>query len=95
MSIGANIAVIAVGAILTFATHVHTSGFSVAAVGAVLMAVGVVSLGMQLASLARQRNLTADEAVMGQLGQPVVVRPDPRFRARRPADPRANGGYRR
>jgi hypothetical protein len=72
MSIGANISVIAAGAILSFATHVHTSGFSVVAIGAILMIVGLVSLVVQLASLARQRHLTADEAM---LSRPVMVRP--------------------
>lgn len=92
MSIGANITVIAAGAILSFATHVHTTGFSLIAVGAVLMVVGFVALVMQLAALARQRNLTAREAVVSR---PVVVRPDARFLPRIPARTRANGGYRR
>lgn len=91
MSIGANIAVVTAGAILSLATHVHTPGISLVAVGAVLAVVGMVSLGMQLAALARQRGLTAEEAVVGQ---PVVVRPDPRRRGRRTAGPRANGDYR-
>jgi hypothetical protein len=59
MSIGANLAVIAAGAILSFATHVHTAGFSIQAVGAVLILVGAVSLFLQIQSLARQRELTA------------------------------------
>jgi hypothetical protein len=73
MSIGANISVIAVGAILTFATHIRSSGFSVIAMGAVLMAVGSAGLFMQVAALRRQRELTetqADPAV-----RTVMVRP--------------------
>ena len=72
MSIGANVSVIAFGAILAFATHVHTPGLSVSAIGAVLIAVGVVGLVMQLTSLARQRKLTA---VTAEQGTAVVVRP--------------------
>jgi hypothetical protein len=77
MSIGANISVIAVGAILSFATHVRTPGLNVAAVGAIVLVVGLAGLVMQLASLARQRELTADQATQGRA---VVVRPN-------------NGGY--
>lgn len=55
MFIGANVSIIAVGAILAFATRFPDRGFSVPAVGAVLMVIGVVSLVMQLAALARRR----------------------------------------
>ena len=75
MTIGANITIVAAGAILAFATHVHIAGFSLVAVGAILMAVGTVSLAMQLAALARQRQLTVDEAV---IDHPILVRPDSR-----------------
>lgn len=74
MSIGANVSVIAFGAILAFATHLHTRGLNVGAIGAVLIAVGVAGLAMQLTSLARQRKLTAVSAVQRQGGS-VVVRP--------------------
>jgi hypothetical protein len=80
MSVGANIAVIATGAILSFAVHAHTPGIDIAVIGAVVMAVGVAALVMQLASLARQRELTALGA--RSAGSPVVVRPsvdDDRF----------------
>jgi len=72
MSIGANISVIAVGAILTFATHVRAPGFSVIAMGAVLMVVGTVGLFMQIAALQRQRQLTAAQA--DPAARTVVVR---------------------
>jgi hypothetical protein len=62
MSIGANVSVIAVGAVLAVAVRVHTDGFSVTAVGGVLMVVGVISLMMQIRALARQRELTAVQA---------------------------------
>lgn len=73
MSIGASITVIAVGAILAFATHVHSSGFSVIAMGGVLMVVGLVALGLQIAALHRQRQLTAAEVQTPE--RAVIVRP--------------------
>jgi hypothetical protein len=73
MTIGANISVIAVGAILAFATHIRATGFSVIAMGAVLMAVGAAGLVMQVAALARQRRLTAAQA--DPAIRTVVVRP--------------------
>jgi hypothetical protein len=73
MSIGANLTAIAVGAILTFATHIRSTGFSVVAVGAVLMVVGVVGLGLQIAALRRQQAMTATELVDPQ--RPILVRP--------------------
>lgn len=73
MSIGASLAVIALGAILSFATHLRTSGFSVIAMGGVLVIVGSVGLFMQIAALRRQRRLTAAQAA--QPGKTVVVRP--------------------
>ena len=63
MPIGANISVIAVGAILAFATHVRTAALSITAVGAVLMAVGAAGLALRVAAILRQRTLTAAEAV--------------------------------
>jgi hypothetical protein len=75
MSIGANISVIAFGAILSFATHVHTPHFNVPAVGAILIAVGVVGLVMQLAALARQRE--ADVVVeLAHVAPPVYTGPE-------------------
>ena len=73
MSIGASITVVAVGAILSFATHVHSSGFSVIAMGGVLMAVGIVALGLQIAALHRQRQMTAAEVQPPE--RTVIVRP--------------------
>lgn len=94
MSIGAKISVIAFGAILSFATHVHTPGFNVPAVGAILMAVGVVGLIMQLFSLARQRELTAVNAVQQQRGA-VVVRPNEAaaYDTLPSEDPQRDGGF--
>jgi hypothetical protein len=73
MSIGANVSVITVGAILTFAVRVRTEVLSVHTVGAVLMAVGVVGLVLQLKALARQRELTPVQ--VQQPAEAVLVRP--------------------
>jgi hypothetical protein len=73
MSIGANIAVITTGAVIAFAVRVHTSGFSVYAVGAILMAVGAASLVMQISALAKQRELTSVQAEVSP--EAVLVRP--------------------
>jgi sulfite exporter TauE/SafE len=57
MGIGTSILLIAVGAILRFAVHVSTSGFSIHTVGVILMIVGVIGLLISLfaASLWRDR----------------------------------------
>ncbi len=73
MSIGANVAVITAGAILAFAVRVRVEVVSVHTVGAVLMAVGVVGLALQIRSLARQRELTAVQ--VQQPAEAVLVRP--------------------
>jgi hypothetical protein len=52
MSIGANISVITVGAVLAFATRVHDTGvISVRAVGGVLMLVGLAALVLRILSM--------------------------------------------
>jgi Domain of unknown function (DUF6458) len=48
MGIGVSIFLIAVGAILTFAVHVATSGFSLNTIGIILMIVGGIGLLMSL-----------------------------------------------
>lgn len=63
MPIGANISVIAAGAILTFATDFDTPGFSVPAVGAILMVVGAAGLVMRLLAVYHQRQLAVQRAV--------------------------------
>lgn len=72
MSIGSSLAVVAIGAILSFATHMRTHGFSVIAVGVVLMVVGIAGMLMQIAALHKQRMLTAARAT--QVPRSVVVR---------------------
>ncbi|HET9172295.1 MAG TPA: hypothetical protein VFN97_22910 [Actinospica sp.] len=73
MSIGAHISIIVAGAVLAFATHVHVAMLSLVALGAVLMLVGSVGLGLQIMSLARQRRLTA--APSDAPHEAVLVRP--------------------
>jgi hypothetical protein len=48
MSIGASIFLLVVGAILTFAVNVSTSGFNINTVGIILMVAGVIGLLMSL-----------------------------------------------
>ena len=48
MGIGTSILLIAIGAILRFAVHVSTSGFSIHTVGVILMIVGVLGLIVSL-----------------------------------------------
>jgi hypothetical protein len=90
MPIGANLSVIAVGAILAFATHVHTPHVSVAAVGAVLMAVGAAGLWLRIASTMRQRALTAAGAVPVT---EVLVHPPAREQRLIPNNEDGDGGY--
>jgi len=73
MSIGANVSVITVGAVLAFAVRVRMQVLSVHTVGAVLMAVGLVGLIMQIRALARQRELTPVQ--VQQPADAVLVRP--------------------
>jgi predicted membrane channel-forming protein YqfA (hemolysin III family) len=48
MSIGASIFLLVIGAILTFAVNVTTSGFNINTVGIILMVAGVVGLLLSL-----------------------------------------------
>lgn len=62
MPIGANISVVAIGAILTFATDFDTPGFSVPALGGILMVVGAAGLIMKLMAIYHQRALSVRRA---------------------------------
>jgi hypothetical protein len=55
MSIGLNLFVIAVGAILYFAVTASVAGIDIATVGLILMIVGVLGLVITLVFLARGR----------------------------------------
>ncbi|MEA2307482.1 MAG: hypothetical protein QOH43_4762 [Solirubrobacteraceae bacterium] len=48
MSLGTSILLIAVGAIMRFAVHVTTSGFSIHTAGTILMVVGAIGLVISL-----------------------------------------------
>jgi hypothetical protein len=48
MSLGTSIFLIAVGAIMRFAVHTSTSGFSIHTAGTILMIVGIVGLVLSL-----------------------------------------------
>lgn len=72
MSIGANVSVITIGAILAFAVRVRMQVLSLHTAGAVLMAVGVVGLILQIRALSRQRELTSVQAA--QPAEAVLVR---------------------
>jgi hypothetical protein len=69
MGIGVSVFLIAVGAILTFATNVDVSGLNLDVVGIVLMAAGVIGLLMTLLvwgprrRVVRTRRPVADEVV--------------------------------
>ncbi len=42
MGLGVSLILIAVGAVLAWAVHVHTSGFNIHTVGYILLAVGII-----------------------------------------------------
>ena len=62
MGIGTSIILIAVGAILRFATHVHTKGFNLHTVGLILMIVGAVGFLWSMLVLYGVRDRRADAA---------------------------------
>jgi uncharacterized iron-regulated membrane protein len=80
MTIGASIFLIAVGAILKFATNLHVEGVSVDTVGLILMIAGAAGLVLGLVQeMIWSRRRRADE-----LGAPAVeerreVREPPRY----------------
>ena len=58
MGIGVGILLMAVGAILTFAVHVTTSGFNIHTVGVILMIAGALGLVVTLTIFAPRRRAT-------------------------------------
>jgi len=72
MGIGVGILLIAVGAILTFAVHVSTSGFNLHTIGIILMAAGALGLVIDLAIFApRRRTVRQSRAVYGSGAPPA------------------------
>jgi uncharacterized protein DUF6458 len=81
MGIGAGILLIALGAILTFATDWHVSGINIDVVGVVLMIAGIIGIAMFLLVWGpRRRNAmlnpgpTSTYPVDGYVEQPPVER---------------------
>jgi hypothetical protein len=73
MGIGSGLVLIAIGAILAFATHFHVSGIDVQMIGWILMFVGVVMLVITLAYTrprARRRQLVSDVDLVDGQPQP-------------------------
>jgi hypothetical protein len=58
MGIGAGIFLLALGAVLTFAVNVTTSGFNVHTIGVILMVVGAIGLLLDLFLFAPRRRST-------------------------------------
>ncbi|HEX3823585.1 MAG TPA: DUF6458 family protein [Mycobacteriales bacterium] len=57
MGIGVGLFLIAIGAILTFAVHVSTTGFNVNTIGIILMAVGAAGVLLDLVIFAPRRRV--------------------------------------
>ena len=75
MSLGTSIFLIAIGAIMRFAVHTSTSGFSIHTAGTILMIVGIVGLLISLLWLTawrdrRHRVAAVDDEYVA--GRPVV-----------------------
>ena len=67
MGIGVGILLMAVGAILTFAVHVTTSGFNIHTVGVILMIAGALGLVVTMTIFApRRRATTVQERTVSQ-----------------------------
>lgn len=84
MTIGASIFLIAVGAILKFATNFHVSGLSIDTVGLILMIAGAAGLVLGLIQQAMWSRRRRDEVVAPAVDAPAVeerreVREPPRY----------------
>lgn len=67
MGIGAGLFLVALGAVLTFAVNVTTSGFNLNTIGVILMIVGALGILVDLAIFAPRRRTPA-------AAQPVATR---------------------
>jgi Domain of unknown function (DUF6458) len=87
MTIGAGIFLIAVGAILKFATNIHVSGLSIDTIGVILMIAGAVGLliGLfqEIVWSRRTRPLAPGEAPVAPVEERREVR-DPAYRDQPP-----------
>ena len=85
MTIGAGIFLIAVGAILKFATNIHVQGVSIDTIGLILMVAGLVGL---LIGLFQEIVWSRRRPVEGAPAAPVEERREVRDPAYREAPPR-------
>jgi uncharacterized protein DUF6458 len=85
MTIGAGIFLIAVGAILKFATNIHVQGVSIDTIGVILMVAGLVGL---LIGLFQEIVWSRRRPVEGAPAAPVEERREVRDPAYRDAPPR-------
>ncbi len=74
MGIGVSIFLIAVGAILKFAVHVHTTGFNITTVGVILMVVGAIGLLMSTLIFGTWRNRNTTGPAVVERNNTVVDR---------------------
>lgn len=65
MSIGANLLLILIGAILTFAVNAHPHGVNLNALGAVFLVVGAISMAITLVMQKRRRSVVTQRKVYG------------------------------
>jgi hypothetical protein len=90
MTIGAGIFLIAVGAILKFATNIHVKGLSIDTIGVILMVAGLVGLliGLFQEIVWSRRRVPGEVAGPPAAGAPVEERREVRDPAYRDAPPR-------
>lgn len=67
MRLTGSLFLIAVGAILTFAVHVQTTGFSLHTIGIILMIVGAAALVLTLSLLGMQRKTVIRRGPAGEI----------------------------
>jgi hypothetical protein len=79
MRISASIFLIAVGAILTFAVHVQTTGFSLHTGGIILMIVGAGALALTLAMWSQQPKTAVRRVPTAGTVEEQPVYDDPRI----------------
>jgi uncharacterized membrane-anchored protein len=65
MSIGANMLLILVGAILTFAVTAHPRGINLNALGMVFIVIGLISMAITLTLQKRRRSVVTQRKVYG------------------------------
>ena len=74
MTIGGSIALIALGAILTYAVEFDIAGINIDVIGIILMIAGAIGLVVGLAMLSRRRTLVAGAPVTTAVVEETPVR---------------------